>query len=131
VWEGKNIYTYMTLSVTDIFKGETVSKKVVVKQMGGTVGHITQTVDGTPKLKLKDNLILFLRYRDNAYWIHSIVLGHFNVIEENGIKYAFNNLNNIGLIDPVTKKHITEVNRKENRIELNSFVSAIKEYSKN
>ena len=131
VWEDNCIYTYTTLAVSEMLKGETVSKKIVVKQMGGTVGQISQTVDGTPKLILNDNVVLFLSYWKGAYWIHSIVLGHFNVIEENGIKYAFNNLNNIGLIDPITKKHITEVNRKENRIELNSFVTAVKDYLKN
>jgi len=131
VWEGHSIYTYTTLSVKEMIKGETASKKVVVKQLGGTVGHISQAVDGTPKLQSGNNVVLFLRYWKGAYWIHSIVLGHFNIIEEDGIKYAFNNLNNVGLIDPVTKKLIEDENRIENRFELNTFISSIKNSAKN
>lgn len=130
-WEENCIYTYTTVSIEEKLKGETASKKIVVKQMGGTVGEISQTVDGTPRLVTGANVVLFLRYWKGAYWIHSIVMGYYNVIEENGMKYAFNNLNNVGLIDPVTKKVLDDPNRKENRFELNSFLSTVKQYIKN
>lgn len=131
IWEGKSIYTYTTIEIYDVLKGNYKSNKVVVKQMGGTVGYISQVVDGTPKLELGKEVVLFLRDWKGAYWIHSIVLGHFNVIEEKGEKFVFNDLNNIGLIDPTTKKLITSPNKIENRFEFTSFVNTVKSYAAN
>jgi len=126
VWEDKSIYTYTTLEIKELIKGEYRSQKIVVKQMGGTVGYISQVVDGTPRLEIGKEYVLFLRDWKGAYWIHSIVLGHFQVYEENGKKYAVNSLNNVGLVDPSTKKLITDVSRLVNRFELNTFIQSVK-----
>ncbi len=126
VWEDKSIYTYTTIEIKELIKGEFKSQKIVVKQMGGTVGYISQVVDGTPKLEIGKEVVLFLRDWKGAYWIHSIVLGHFQVYEENGKKFAVNSLNNVGLVDPVTKKLITDVSKLENRFELNTFIQSVK-----
>ncbi len=130
VWEDKSIFTYTTIEIKELIKGEYKSQKIVVKQMGGTVGYISQVVDGTPKLELGKEVVLFLRDWKGAYWIHSIVLGHFQVYEENGKKFAVNSLNNVGLVDPVTKKLITDVSKIENRFELVPFIQQIKNYAK-
>lgn len=126
VWEDKSIYTYTTIEIKELIKGDYRSQKIVVKQMGGTVGYISQVVDGTPKLEIGKEVVLFLRDWKGAYWIHSIVLGHFQVYEENGKKFAVNSLNNVGLVDPSTKRLITDVSRLENRFELNTFLQSVK-----
>lgn len=126
VWEDKSIFTYTTIEIKELIKGEYKSQKIVVKQMGGTVGYISQVVDGTPKLEIGKEVVLFLRDWKGAYWIHSIVLGHFQVYEENGKKFAVNSLNNVGLVDPATKKLITDVSKLENRFELNTFIQSVK-----
>lgn len=130
VWEDKSIFTYTTLEIKELIKGEYKSQKIVVKQMGGTVGYISQVVDGTPKLEIGKEFVLFLRDWKGAYWIHSIVLGYFQVYEEKGKVYAVNSLNNVGLVDPTTKKLITDVTKLENRFELNAFIQQIKNYAK-
>lgn len=130
VWEDKSIYTYTTIEIKELIKGQYSSKKIVVKQMGGTVGYISQIIDGTPKLEIGKEMVLFLRDWKGAYWIHSIVLGYFQVYEEGGKLYAVNSLNNVGLVDPVTKKLITDVSKLENRFELNAFIQQIKNYAK-
>jgi hypothetical protein len=130
VWEDKSIFTYTTIEIKELIKGEYRSQKIVVKQMGGTVGYISQVVDGSPKLEIGKEVVLFLRDWKGAYWIHSIVLGHFQVYEENGKKYAVNNLNNVGLVDPITKKLITDESKLENRFELNTLIHSVKNYAK-
>ncbi|MCX8056301.1 MAG: hypothetical protein N3F03_01665 [Ignavibacteria bacterium] len=130
VWEDKSIFTYTTIEIKELIKGQYSSQKIVVKQMGGTVGYISQVVDGTPKLEIGKEVVLFLRDWKGAYWIHSIVLGYFQVYEENGKVYAVNSLNNVGLVDPTTKKLITDVSKLENRFELNAFIQQIKNYAK-
>lgn len=129
VWEDKSIYTYTTIEIKEVIKGSYRSQKIVVKQMGGTVGYISQIVDGTPKLEIGKEVVLFLRDWKGAYWIHSIVLGFFQVYEEKGKVYAVNSLNNVGLVDPATKKLINDVSRLENRFELKNFISQIKQYA--
>lgn len=130
VWEDKSIFTYTTIEIKELIKGQYSSQKIVVKQMGGTVGYVSQVVDGTPKLEPGKEVVLFLRDWKGAYWIHSIVLGYFQVYEEKGKIYAVNSLNNVGLVDPSTKKLITDVSKLENRFELNQFIQQIKTYAK-
>ncbi len=131
VWEDKSIFTYTTIEIKELIKGQYSSQKIVVKQMGGTVGYISQAVDGTPKLEIGKDVVLFLRDWKGAYWIHSIVLGYFQVYEENGRVFAVNSLNNVNLVDPSTKKLISDVSKLENRFELNAFIQQIKNYAKN
>ena len=128
-WEDKNIYTYTTIRVRESLKGDN-STSIVVKQLGGTVGDAGQEVSGSPKLHQGEDLVLFLIQWKGAYWIHSIVLGKFSVINENNRPVAFNDLNNIGLIDPATREEITQSNQKSNHIPLQSFLSEVRSFTK-
>jgi hypothetical protein len=130
-WEGNNIYTYTTIKINEIYKDDHLGNHVTIKQMGGQVGNEGQEVAGTPKLKTNENNILFLTFWKGNYWIHSIALGKFSIIEEEGTLFAENNLNNINLIDPVTKKLIEDPDEKNNKFPLNAFVAQIQEYVRN
>ncbi len=129
-WEERAIYTYTTIRVRESLKGDN-SATITIKQMGGQVGDIGQEVSGTPKLRRNEDVVLFLtRWKDN-YWIHSIALGKFSVINEDNRAVAFNDLNNIGIIDPVTKREITESNKKSNHIPLRSFLTEVRGFITN
>lgn len=127
-WEEKNIYTYTTVRVKESLKGNN-SSTITVKQLGGTVGEIGQEVSGSPRLVLGEDVVLFLTQWKGAFWIHSIVLGKFSIISENGRQVAFNDLNNIGLIDPVTKEEITQPNQKSNHIPLQNFLGEVRSFN--
>lgn len=124
-WEERAIYTYTTIRVRESLKGDK-SATVTVKQMGGQVGDIGQEVNGTPKLRPNEDVVLFLTEWKGNYWIHSIALGKFSVIDEDNKAVAFNDLNNIGIIDPVTKREITESNKKSNHIPLQNFLNEVR-----
>jgi hypothetical protein len=124
-WEEKTIYTYTTVRVSETLKGNT-PETITVKQMGGQVGEIGQEVSGTPRLIRNEEVVLFLVEWKGEYWIHSIVLGKFSVREEDGRKVAFNDLNNIGLVDPVTKEEITRPEKKKNHIPLQNLLGEIR-----
>lgn len=128
VWEGNNIYTYIKVKVDERIKGNDNGGFVTVKQLGGQVGEIGQQIAGTPKLEKNNNVLLFLTKWNGDFWIHSIVLGKFSITEENGVRFAENNLNNINLIDPVTKKEIKDPDVKNNKFPLTDFVVQIKNY---
>lgn len=126
-WEGRNIYTYTTLRVRETLKGEP-GHTITVKQLGGSVGEIAQEISGSPRLRPDDDVVLFLVRWQNAFWIHSIVLGKFSVVREEGRLVAYNDLNNIGLIDPVTKEEITKPDLKANRIPLDNFLGEVRSF---
>jgi len=129
-WEGKTIYTYTTLRVNESLKGEGGSL-VTVKQLGGTVGETGLEVPGTPKLIAGEDVVLFLTRWQDQYWIHSIVLGKFSVITTAGETFAYNDLTNIGLIDPVTKREVTAQDAKQNNFPLQSFLATVRTYVQN
>jgi hypothetical protein len=126
-WEERNIYTYTTLRVRESLKGER-SSTIVVKQLGGTVGEISQEISGSPKLRRNEDAVLFLVQWKGHFWIHSIVLGKFSVVTEGNTSVAYNDLNNIGLIDPVTKEEITRPGGKANHIPLQRFLSEVRSF---
>ncbi|MFN0157541.1 MAG: hypothetical protein ACKVRP_05645 [Bacteroidota bacterium] len=124
-WEGNNIFTYTTVRVIEPIKGET-SETVIVKQVGGTVGDTGSEIAGTPKLLRNEEVVLFLTEWKGSYWIHSIVLGMFTVEEEAGVRVAYNNLNNVGLIDPVTREEIVDPNQKNTHFPLQDFLQQVR-----
>lgn len=127
-WEGGAIYTYTEVKVIDLLKGETGST-VTVKQLGGTVGSDGLDIPGAPKMDQGEEVVLFLVDWKDHYWIHSVVLGMFTVVDDNGARLAINDLNNIGLIDPETGLEITDAASKTNAIPLVRFKEQIRSYS--
>ena len=127
-WEQSNIYTYSTIRVEQSLKGS-FRETVTVKQLGGRVGDITAEVAGTPELRANDEVILFLREWNGDYWIHSIALGKFSVVRDGGVPLTISDLNNVGLIDPVTRQEITDVPGKFNKIPLDTFLNEVRSLS--
>ena len=126
VWEGKNIFTYIRVRISERLKGEHVRSEVSVKQLGGTVGTVSEIVDGSPTFRAGEEVILFLVAWKDAYWVHSIVLGKFSILEEEGERYAMNDLRNIGLVDPISKREITRVDEKISRIPVDTFLAEVR-----
>ena len=126
-WEGNNIYTYTTVQVRESLKGSN-SSTVTLKQLGGIVGDVAQEISGSPSLRRNEEVVLFLVQWRNHLWIHSIVLGKFSVATEDNKSVAYNDLNNIGLIDPVTKEEIRQSNSKSNHIPLQSFLREVRTF---
>ena len=124
-WEDQNIYTYTTVQVLETLKGNAAGE-VTVKQAGGTVDDITAVIDGAPVLRDGEELVLFLREWEGNYWIHSIVLGKFSVLRNGPAPVALSDLNNVGLMDPVTGKEITDPASKLNAVDLAAFFRDIR-----
>ncbi len=78
------IYTYVTLNVSDQFKGESVGPTLTVQIPGGKVGDITQVTSDTPKnLEIGAEVILHLFMKETGYyWIYGWEKGSLNVENE-------------------------------------------------
>jgi hypothetical protein len=129
-WEQSSIYTYTTIRVEELLKGNPPAD-LRVKQLGGRVGEIAAEVPGTPELNPKDEVVLFLREWNGDYWIHSIALGKFTVLRDGPTAMTVSDLNNVGLVDPVTKQEITDKAGKINTIPLESFLNDVRSLSRN
>ena len=79
------IFTYVILNVSEQFKGEAVSREIVVQIPGGTVGEITQKVSDTPILVTGMEVILHLFMKETGYpWIYGWEKGAL-IVEEGAI----------------------------------------------
>jgi hypothetical protein len=127
-WEDGNIYTYTAVKVSQTLKGP-ADGTITVKHMGGRVGDIAEEIPGAPTLLRGEEVVLFLVYWKENYWVHSIVLGKFSVVEEQGMKMAVNDLNNVGLIDPTNGREVTDAEQKVNAFPLGAFLSRVQTMS--
>jgi hypothetical protein len=59
-WENGSIWTVTTFDVVEILKGQ-LAVQIEVRLPGGRVGHLTATVDGTPKFNSGNEAVVFLQ----------------------------------------------------------------------
>ena len=59
-WENGSIWTVTTFDVVETMKGN-LPAQIEVRLPGGRVGHLTATVDGTPKFNPGDDAVVFLQ----------------------------------------------------------------------
>jgi len=124
-WEGKQINTYLTLQVYDVAKGNEVTNTIRVKQRGGKVGAYTSEISGQPNFEVGDEVFFFLVDWKGNYWIHSIALGGYSIVETGGVKYAVNGFDNVQLVEPVNKKEGEELKGEYTLPELSSKIKII------
>jgi hypothetical protein len=78
-WENGSIWTLATVDVVESMKGN-LPAQLIVRVPGGRMGHLTATVDGTPKFSPGDDAIVFLeRSRAGGYSVTGWVEGTFRI----------------------------------------------------
>lgn len=78
-WENGSIWTVATLEVVEAMKGN-LPREIAVRLPGGRVGHLTATVDGTPKFKPGDEAVVFLeRSPAGGFTVAGWVQGTFRI----------------------------------------------------
>jgi hypothetical protein len=58
-WEDGHLWTLTTFEVTEVWKSET-PRTIVVRLVGGRDGHRTVQVDGVPRFRAGEEVVLFL-----------------------------------------------------------------------
>lgn len=119
------IYTYITLKVQEVLKGQITRRKIVLKQPGGQIGSRGTLVFGTPEFTVGENVILYLdTWRDGSLRVHQMFLGKFNVIRDpnTGGLFAVRNALDIGVqvLGQSSKGPIT------NRMELSAYTEMVR-----
>ena len=72
-WDKQRIYTKHLVSVQETWFGKQSEKTIEVLTLGGVVGNLGQSVDGSPKLEQGQQVLLFMA-RDAKAGLHPIGL---------------------------------------------------------
>lgn len=73
------IVTESTISVSETLVGRTLSKTIVVRQLGGEVDGLSLLVPGTAQLKKGRTALLFLRKDANYHYLVGMAQGHYTI----------------------------------------------------
>ncbi|HXG67445.1 MAG TPA: putative Ig domain-containing protein, partial [Blastocatellia bacterium] len=85
------IFTYITVRVQEVYKGEVRARKIVLKQEGGQVGERGSVVFGTPQFTPGERVLLYLEsWPDGSLRTHQLFLGKFTISADpqTGKKYV-------------------------------------------
>jgi len=77
------IFTYTTLRVQEVLKGQISERKIVIKEEGGQVGMRGTRIFGTPEFKVDESVLLYLdTWADGSLRVHQFFLGKFSIIDD-------------------------------------------------
>jgi hypothetical protein len=85
------VYTYTTLKVRKILKGDLPYQEVVIKEEGGATPDLQTTVPGSPTFTAGEEVLLYLDTRsDGSLRVHQMFLGKFSIVKDaaTGITFA-------------------------------------------
>ncbi len=121
-----SIYTYVTIKVQEVLKGQITQRKIVLKQPGGQYGSRGSMVFGAPEFVVGENVILYLdTWHDGSLRVHQMLLGKFAVIEDldTGLLFAVRNSPDAGVqvLGQSPKGPIT------NRMELSAYMAMVRD----
>jgi len=109
-WENGTIWTVTTFDVVETMKGN-LPAQVTVRLPGGRVGHLTATVDGTPKFDPGTEAILFLeRSHSGGFSVSGWVEGTFRIARDpaSGRETVTQDSSSFGVFDAATRSFTTE-----------------------
>lgn len=105
---GQSIYTYFTLHLQQVFKGNISDSTIVVRQLGGRVGGFQQVVYGSPEFAVGEEVLLFLNTADDgALRVAHLCLGKYSVVtDEHGGRQVHRTMDGVEFLEP-TKHQVT------------------------
>ncbi|MFY9611772.1 MAG: putative Ig domain-containing protein [Blastocatellia bacterium] len=77
------IYTYITVKVREVLKGQITERRIVLKELGGQVGDRTSVIYGNPQFKKGEKVLLYLdTWADGSLRTYQMFLGKFNIVND-------------------------------------------------
>ena len=87
------IYTYVTVKVQEVIKGQITERRIVIKEMGGQAGDRISVIYGNPKFKRGENVFLYLdTWADGSLRTYQMFLGKFSIIEQGGNQFVYRDM---------------------------------------
>lgn len=121
-----SIYTYITLKVQEVIKGQITQHKIVLKEPGGEYGSRGTVVFGAAEFSKGESVLLYLdTWRDGSLRVHQMMLGKFAIVTDanTGKLFAVRNVAEAGVhvLDQSSKGSIT------NRMELSAYTAMVRQ----
>jgi hypothetical protein len=80
-FDGDRVFTYTTIRVQEVLKGQISERRIVIKEQGGQVGSRGSIIWGTPQFVPDQNVLLYLTTRaDGSLRVHEMFLGKFDIV---------------------------------------------------
>jgi hypothetical protein len=77
------IYTYVTLKVQEVLKGQITERKIVIKELGGQVGDRISVIYGNPHFTRGERVLLYLdTWKDGSLRTYQMFLGKFSIVRD-------------------------------------------------
>jgi Domain of unknown function (DUF4214)/Putative Ig domain/Ig-like domain from next to BRCA1 gene/Matrixin len=124
--DGQNlVFTYITLKIKEVLKGQITERKIVIKEPGGEIGNRGSLVFGTPQFARGDRVLLYLdTWQDGSLRVHQMFLGRFSIVQEDGSGELMVTRNlperGVSILGQSDKGSIT------NRMELNQYAEMVR-----
>jgi hypothetical protein len=124
------IYTYITIVVDEVIKGELTERRIVLKEMGGEVGDEGFKVFGNPQFTTGENVLLYLdTWRDGSLRTHQLFLGKFSITDDpsTGQQVVVRSLTDDGVsVLPPHAEHIRSERTITDRMELSAYIAMLR-----
>jgi hypothetical protein len=79
----RRVYTYITLRVQEVIKGQISERKIVIKEEGGQTSEFGTRIYGAPRFTPDQNVILYLdTWGDGSYRTRHMYLGKYNIVTD-------------------------------------------------
>src|SRR6185503_12484159 len=95
------IYTYITVKVQEVIKGQITERRIVLKELGGQAGERISVIYGNPQFKRGENVFLYLdTWSDGSLRTYQMFLGKFSIIEQGGNQFVYRDMSgdNVALL---------------------------------
>jgi hypothetical protein len=125
-WENGSIWTVTTFDVMETMKGQ-LPPEIEVRLLGGRVGHLTATVEGTPKFYTGSEAVVFLqRSRTGGFTVAGWVEGSFRISRDprTGAETVTQDSSAFAVFDTATRTFHTEGIRRMPIAEFRARVAA-------
>ncbi len=108
-WENGEIWTITTFDVVEVWKGHAPAQ-IIVRLIGGRVGHMVSTVAGVPRFTSGEEVVLFLEPQGREeFSVTSWVQGTFRIARDGASdrEVVSQDTATFPLFDPATRRYIS------------------------
>jgi hypothetical protein len=113
-WENNEIWTATSFDIVETMKGA-LPMRIRIRLPGGRVGHLTASVDGTPRFNPGDEAVVFLeRSRAGGFSVAAWVEGTFRISRDprSGLEIVTQDSSTFSVFDTATRAFHTESIRR-------------------
>lgn len=128
--EQDRIFTYITIRVKEVLKGQITERRITLKHAGGQVAERGSIIFGTPEFKTGEQVLLYLgTWPDGSLRVYQMMLGKFSITvdPQTGNGFATRDLGGMNTNNLHFVSHAKHAGgAKTNRMELTAYTAMVR-----